>query len=677
MQFIISVGDFVRASILFFAGLLTHESAPGFIAFMLLVALVAASIAFAVRVDKQRKAILWLKSQISASANEYDFSRDIEALCARIQEKARSLHQQQVAHAWTEYRETFVPHEEHGKVILRNAVRPSTFFNVDDLGFGAGAWRITPGLFVTIGLFLTFLGLISALNAMSQGTRIDSDTMRTLLSIASAKFIMSLTGLFCSIIFTVVFRRLYGKLLQAIHKLCEEIERKLTYISLEALATEQLHAVREQREHFRIIGMELVAELGRPLREELPKAISNSITEAMAPVVDRVGKLGAEGVGDMVSGLSSKLTDTVGLALSDASQRLAEAGSKIGLLADRMDQSSGRMGQEMEATTARVAQAVEDLRKSMTATAQSTGGAFTQGAEQLLDVMNQTLEGIRSNTGEGARAITEAATEMRTAAEAFRSEIEQAAKSGSDAAHARMQAAAADASGSIGAAGESLVAAFGKTSADIARVSEEAALKASREIMAPLEDIAGQLKEMLSGLNQGNADLRRMAEGVRAGADASADAAGSFRAASSDLVSAASPIRNATERMENSVRQLADSTQHVATVVSRSAESTAEAAAAALESARQVLGQEARAIEASLTGLTTLVDRMRGQGDRLDEMDTKLGSAFETYTDQVARAIDGMFGHVRDMQERLNPALDTMREIVEQAEQFAPQSRRA
>lgn len=57
-------------------------------------------------------------------------------------------------------------------------------------------------------------------------------------------------------------------------------------------------------------------------------------------------------------------------------------------------------------------------------------------------------------------------------------------------------------------------------------------------------------------------------------------------------------------------------------------------------------------------------------------MDSKLGNAFEIYTDQVARAIDGMFGHVREMQDRLNPALDTMREIVEQAEQFAPQSRR-
>ena len=68
---------------------------------------------------------------------------------------------------------------------------------------------------------------------------------------------------------------------------------------------------------------------------------------------------------------------------------------------------------------------------------------------------------------------------------------------------------------------------------------------------------------------------------------------------------------------------------------------------------------------------------MKGQGDRLDDMDEKLGSAFDTYSEQVSSAVHGLFEHVREMQDKLNPALDTMREIVEQAEQFAPQSRRS
>jgi hypothetical protein len=72
-----------------------------------------------------------------------------------------------------------------------------------------------------------------------------------------------------------------------------------------------------------------------------------------------------------------------------------------------------------------------------------------------------------------------------------------------------------------------------------------------------------------------------------------------------------------------------------------------------------------------------MLERLKGQGERLDDMDAKLGKAFDLYTENVEKSVQGMFGHVRIMQERLSPALDTMREIVEQAEQFAPQSRRA
>jgi hypothetical protein len=66
-----------------------------------------------------------------------------------------------------EYRETLVAHDEDGVVTLRNSVRPSVFFNPEDLHFGPGGWRTIPGLFVSIGLFLTFLGLIAALQGMT------------------------------------------------------------------------------------------------------------------------------------------------------------------------------------------------------------------------------------------------------------------------------------------------------------------------------------------------------------------------------------------------------------------------------------------------------------------------------------------------------------------------------
>lgn len=673
-----TVGLFVRDFVLYFAGMLKEEWVPGFVALVTVIILLLAGALYWYRTARQVHAINWLNGLIRAKVSRQDFSHEIEELSDNIEAGARgSSSQQSLATAWGEYRETFVAHEEDGIVVLRNAVRPSTFMNTEDLGFAPGWWRIIPGLFVTVGLFFTFLGLISALDGMSHSARIRSEDMQNLLKIASAKFIMSLTGLFCSIVFTVVFRVCYGRVDRQLHALCRTIEDKLTYISLEDLAAEQLRATREQREHFRLIGMELVAEIGRPLREELPAAISNSISGAMAPLMERVGKMGVEGVGDLVSGLSTQLTDKVSIALSEAAQRISDAGDKIGQLADRMDNSSGRMGSEMETAVARVAQSVDELRATMAATAESTGGTFTQGAEKLLAVMNQTLEGIRDNTGEGARAMSAAADDMRRSAGAFREEIEAASRSGSEATRARMEAASAEASGLIGTAGQDVAAAFSRTSSEIARVAAEVSSKVAQDLMSPLAGIAEQLGDMVMKLQQGSADLRRLSEGVRAGAEASSDAASNFRGASNELVAAATPVRSTVERMETSLRQLADSTQNAVNTVTTSAEATAQSAADALKSAQEILRGEARAIEAALSGVSSTLERLKGQGDRLDDMDEKLGKAFETYTSQVARAVEGMHAHVREIQERLGPAIDQMGNIVAQMEDFSPQSPRS
>lgn len=672
------IGSFVVASILGAANYLVKDAAaPGIVALGIVALLVIFTVVFFREVSQRRNAVQWLKRQIQNSPTGADFSRDIDVLSASIREGGTNKYRRQLAAAWEKYRETLVPHEEDGKVILRNAVRPSMFLNPEDLGFGVGFWRIVPGLFVSGGLFLTFLGLIAALSTMAQGAEIDSGVMRQLLSVASAKFIMSLTGLFCSIVFTIFLRSIYGRLEQSVHELCAEIEQRLTYISLEALAAEQLNAAREQSKNLRLFGTELVAEIGRPLREELPAAIQNSIADAMAPIMERVGKLGAEGVGDMVSGISDKLTDSIGVALSDASQKISDAGERLGFLADRLDQSSGRIGSEMEEVTERVANAVEELRSAIMSTAEVTGGTFNEGAEKLLAVMNRTLEGIRDNTGEGARAMSAAAEDMRQAAESFKQEIEYATRTGTEAAQERMKLASQQVSTAIGDAGKDVADVFSRTSAEIARVAEEVSERAGAGLLAPLAEIGSRLEGLVKQLNEGTTDMRRMADGVKAGADASEKAAGTFNGAAGTLVAAVAPVKAVVDRMEDSIRKLTDSTQHAASTVSQSAEAVKESAASALAAAEGILRSESKAIEIALGNVSVMLERLRGQGDRLDEMDGKLGQAFDLYTENVEKAVQGMFGHVRDLQDRLNPALDTMREIVEQAEQFAPQSRRA
>lgn len=674
MEFFLASGVAVAEAVLALAAMLKHPAAPGLVTLFLLLGL-AGALAHLMRVSHSRiQALRWL-SDILRQVQQAEFSHRITEIDNAISQHGLRGHRGDVAAAWREYRETLVLHEVDGTAILRNSVRPGMFFNLEDLHFGAGFWRIVPGLFVTCGLFLTFLGLISALSSMD----LLGDTQRALgdlLTIASAKFIMSLTGLACSILFTFELRRRMGQVERQVHALNRVIEQRLSFISLEALAVEQLRATHESRDHFRQIGMEMVAELGRPLREELPAVISASISDAIAPVIAQVGQMGSQGVGDMVKDLSSRFSDDVGRALSQASDRLALAGDRIGSLADRMDQSAGRMGSEMEGAVARLGQAVDALRDTMASGAASATGAFTEGAEVLLATMNTTLQGIRDNTGEGARAMSAAAADMRSAAEGIRTEMEAAAQQGAAAAQARMAQAGVEAGEAIGKAGSGVLDAFDRTAAAMSRATDEMMTKAGTDLIQPIGVIADQLDDMVTALAESGGDLLRLANGLRDGAQATEQAAGAFRHSAQVLTDAGEPIRISLDRMEQSARQLTETTRNVADTVSIAARSTAENAAATLASAREAIGGHGRSMEATLAALSQVLIRLQGQGERLDTLDDKLKGAFDEYARQVAAAVEGLFGHVRKMQDDLAPALDTLQSVVAQAETFFPQQRR-
>ena len=672
MDFLLAPGVLVRNGILYIASILKNDAAPGYVTILLVAALCITVVRWR-KLVKRRLNALGSIHTIIAKTPENEFSQHVSSVDAKIAALNVTEEQQNVAEAWKEYRETHIVDDQDGTLVIRNAVRPGQFFNLDDLHFTQGFWRIVPGLFVTIGLSLTFLGLISALNSMS--TSLDdggSAALEGLLTIASAKFIMSLTGLCCSIVFTIGLRSGTSQLEKTVHSLNSLIEKRLTFISLEDLCIRQLKATIESREHFRKLGLEMVAEIGRPLREDLPRAISESISSAITPVIEQVSRLGNDGVGEMVQSLSSRFSEDVGRALSQASERISLAGDQIKLLAERMDQSSGKMGNEMESAIGRLGQAVETLREGMSQTAETATSAFNQGAENLLATMNSTLQGIKDNTGDGARAMGEAAADMKAAALGIRTELETAAKQGAEAAQVRMSESASQASDAIGLAATQIMSAFGNTAGEITKATETMTQKASSQLLSPLSNIAEKLEGVMGMLEETSTALRRASEGIKEGAIASENASGSFRSSAQSLTDAADPIRAMMERIEISTRQLRESSENSLSAIASAAKTNAEQSAMTLSAAQETLGGQQRAVESTLTNLHSLITALRGQGERLDGIDEKLGKAFDSYQEQVATSVETLFDHVKTMQSALMPALDTMQSIVDQAENFAP-----
>ena len=602
LEIIETVGLSVKNAILWLAGILTESNldksfataaeagekgaAPGFVSALIFAFLIVSLSIYSIQVAKRKQAIVWLYNLIKGYETPQEFTRNITDIDIEVRKYWGKNVYNELARGWLEYKETLVLYGEDENCHLRNSVRPSTFFNAEDLNFTPGFWKIVPGLFVTTGLFLTFLGLVAALDGLKV-SGMDAgqlkNSLQTLLQTASAKFIMSLTGLACSIIFTIRLRLGVSQIENRLHELCNHTEFLLKFISLEDIATDQLNAIKEQKDHFRTIGLELVAELGRPLREDLPVTIAQSISDAMSPLISNVTQVGAEGLGGMVDDLSDKFSKDVSKALEQASSSIEQAGSMI-------DTCSENISRELLSS-------VEALK------------------EMILEVQGATKSKMLDT-------------------------------------------------------GKELAESFGQTATTI----KEQASSLSDTLITPLNELQINIASLSADISESGSQFKSMASSVKMGADATQTAANSFARSAQQFSTVSAPITRSVELIAQSINDLEDSTSNVNEALTQGIKQLMVSSENALGSAVEIIRGEQSALENALQGMQEVIEEFRGQGDRLDDLDEKLGDAFESYAEHVENQLEEMKIHARDLTERLSPALDKMREVVEHAEQFIPES---
>lgn len=134
---------------------------------------------------------------------------------------------------------------------LSALVAPAECMNRDTMQIGHGIWRYVPGLFVSTGLVLTFLGLIAALRESGQTILLAGQdpqllqlSLSDLLRIASAKFIMSLAGLVASIVLGFYMHILDARSNSTLSKLASIVEGKVKLASPERTLANILTAIR-------------------------------------------------------------------------------------------------------------------------------------------------------------------------------------------------------------------------------------------------------------------------------------------------------------------------------------------------------------------------------------------------------------------------------------------------
>lgn len=677
--FVVWLGTFVKNVVLYAANILTAEYAPGIAVILLALLFIWKVLGLLNRSRQFCGAAASARQQISQTDGRSLSGEEIDDLSHFFSNWAgeKAGDRRRFGIAWGEFAETLVRWQNpDGATRIGNAVRPSGFFNLTDMGVSMTKFRAWPGIFVTIGLFLTFLGLIAALQQTEQALGDNpQEALGTLLTVASAKFIMSLMGLACSILFGFVLRGRIVAMDAALHGLCEEVERVLHFVSAEELARDQLETMRDQSQQTRDVITAMVAEINKPLREEIPRAISQGIADAMTPVVDKIGAAGTSGVGTMVQDLSDRFTKDVAGALGSVSERLAAAGSTLETLAGRMDQSSTRMGGEMEAAISRLATSVDHMRESAGAAATTTSAKLTESAETLFAGMRDALDQIKANTSENGIALDRAATSMTEAAGSFRAELAAAAEESRTRASEAMNVASADAAARVGAAGAAVTTSMGASLAAITQQAEALSTKIAGDLFTPLDNMRDALSAAADRAAKGAADMARFSDGAERGAASVQTAAGLMSETAQSLAGAAIPIRDTAERFEAAAREAAQSAHVNAQTMKAGAEAMVRSAQAALESAEKTLGTERSAIEMNLKAIEVALQRFEDVAGRFDDIDEKLGSAFGEYRQNVESSISNLKAQSNDIQGTFTRALDTLREVVDKAEVFASEQR--
>ena len=388
------------------------ESAPGVVSLLLIVTLMALSGFYIWKTWRFRRAVRAARTIVQV-ANGGLITRESRipidrAFKDHIDQKKGPEHF--LAIAWKEFAETTVDAEDE-KSRLRNTTRPSTFFTREGIDREWKIWRQIPAIFVSVGLFLTFLGLVSALDRTgdvldnASAGRDTTEGLKTLLQVASAKFIMSLTGLFCSILFIVVLRVCESTKEGVLINLCDEIERGCLFQDEQTLLNKILMQSREQTQQLQSFSTELVAQVARPLREELPNAIHEAFQQHMAPALAQIAKNTGTGIESLVETVSQQLAGGMQDSAQAIKNEMDTVRSTLETVTQRLEASGDRM-------TSGINGAVDSLRQNLLDPMNALVAQIQEVADQILTATNHTAQYAKTME-ESTAAITSTNEQFR------------------------------------------------------------------------------------------------------------------------------------------------------------------------------------------------------------------------------------------------------------------------
>jgi hypothetical protein len=243
------MGEYIAGLVLALADSFKGTAVPGYVVLIqmivLIISLIAVNISHRQKLSYIRTLIYMLQS-VKGPLTKAKLG-EINPFLLRSTDNNRTMRQKR---SWANFCDGL--EEADGKdEPLSALVSPVDCMSRDTMQIGHGIWRQVPGLFVSTGLVLTFLGLIAALRESGQTILLAGQdpqllqlSLSDLLRIASAKFIMSLAGLVSSIILGFYMHLLDAKSNSTLSQLTSIVEGKVKLASPERTLANILSAIK-------------------------------------------------------------------------------------------------------------------------------------------------------------------------------------------------------------------------------------------------------------------------------------------------------------------------------------------------------------------------------------------------------------------------------------------------
>jgi hypothetical protein len=550
--------------------------------------------------------------------------------------------------AWRGFQESLIDETE---TPIRNTAHPSAYYmraipRFKDLLF----WSNT---FVGIGLILTFLGVVVALNATAYGMRQGAsaqesqEALRNLLIIASAKFFSSIAGLGASLMLRFSEHGLTKKCESQVNKICDRLQRGLLFVPPQLLAVRQLDELKRQSTQLEKFNTDLAMSIG--------EQVGQQFQSVMAPMQDSLGVLSTS-METMSDRLSERFGEGVGKAIESATNgELRALGHTLEALRSQLEglsqhvQGSGEdAARQIRAAGSDFAQAAKDIRDAFSGLTGQVGEigrtivADTETARaRQAELLDSTMANLEAANAKTSKLMGEAAEALRDAGVGVADDLQEHMG-------AAMTQAAKEAEGVIRTAITESGIAFAHS---------------GKAMIDAVELAASRITALAAAIERSERNASGAAEAFQSSADSARSASGAMSDAASGFATAASPVAAAAKSFQEAAQQIAVSLQKSEQAAAEALKAmtnladeigeTQEAAEDAWQSYRQRFEGVDQSLEKTLSQMvSTLTDSMSQFREFAQNVDTEMAravgrlaqsmSTIEENTESIAELADAM-----------------------------------